>query len=102
VRQVGLTFDSLGNKVRQRARAVVDFGEFMTVTEAAEALGYTVQHTRLLLRHGKLPGEKIGRDWLVSRDGVDSYGRQRATVPLPFVASRPGRPPTGRGRRSAA
>lgn len=46
---------------------------YMTTTEASETLGYTLQHTRYLLRSGLLSGIKMGRDWLVVRDAVVEY-----------------------------
>jgi len=45
----------------------------MTTTEASKTLGYTLQHTRHLLRSGMLSGVKMGRDWLVVRDAVADY-----------------------------
>lgn len=47
--------------------------EFITTADAAECLGYTPQHTRLLVRRGKLRGYKFGRDWMVLRDSVAHY-----------------------------
>jgi len=61
---------------------MVSANDFMTVLEAATALGYSTQHTRLLLRQGKLKGDKRGRDWLVPRDAVADYTVQRRTIPL--------------------
>ncbi len=46
---------------------------YMTTNEAAEQLGYTVQHTRLLIRQGKLKANKFGRDWMVIRESVARY-----------------------------
>lgn len=45
----------------------------MTTKEAADTLGYTPQHTRLLIREGKLPAVKSGRDWLLPRKAVEDY-----------------------------
>ena len=45
----------------------------MTTREAAEDLGYTMQHTRLLIRQGKIEASKFGRDWLVVRESVVEY-----------------------------
>jgi len=47
--------------------------QFTTSAAAAERLGYSLQHTRLLLREGKLQGQKFGRDWMVLRESVASY-----------------------------
>ena len=47
--------------------------EYLTTKDAADTLGYTVQHTRLLIRQGKLEATKLGRDWLVVRESVAEY-----------------------------
>jgi excisionase family DNA binding protein len=47
--------------------------DFMTAKEAAKTLGYTVQHTRLLVRQGQLKANKFGRDWLIVRESVAEY-----------------------------
>ena len=47
--------------------------EYITTREAADRLGYTTQHTRLLIRQGKLEATKFGRDWLVVREAVEEY-----------------------------
>lgn len=52
--------------------------EYLTVRQAASRLGYTVQHTRLLIRHGRLAAVKLGRDWLVSREAVFALTDERA------------------------
>lgn len=45
--------------------------EILTTAEAAEILGYTVQHTRLLIRLKKLTAMKMGRDWLINRSDLN-------------------------------
>ena len=47
--------------------------EFISSKDAAEDLGYTIQHTRLLIREGKLDARKFGRDWMVVRESVARY-----------------------------
>ena len=56
--------------------------DLLTVPEAAEYLGHTVQHTRLLVRQGKLTGYKIGRDWMIPRSAVADYNTRRSSIPL--------------------
>lgn len=65
--------------------------EFMTTSEASEALGYTIQHTRLLMRQGRIHGSKIGRDWMVLRESVAEYVTQRNTAPM-LPSTKRGRP----------
>jgi excisionase family DNA binding protein len=44
---------------------------FLTVTEAAEAMGCTVSYIRRLLRAGELEGQKFGpRSWMVARQSA--------------------------------
>jgi DNA adenine methylase len=49
------------------------YSDYLTAEQIADRLGYTVQHTRLLFREGKLPAVKFGRDWLVHRNSLDVY-----------------------------
>lgn len=53
--------------------------ELITTREAAENLGYTIQHTRLLIRRGQIEATKFGRDWLVVRESVVEYKTNGAT-----------------------
>ncbi|RMF53742.1 MAG: DNA-binding protein [Bacteroidetes bacterium] len=50
---------------------------YVSTKEAAEDLGYTVQHTRLLIRQGYLEAIKFGRDWLIVRESVAEYKARR-------------------------
>jgi excisionase family DNA binding protein len=67
-------------------------GAVLTINEAAQALGYSRQHTRLLARQGRLRGTKAGRDWMIPRAAVKEYIEQRGTVPL-IPRTKRGRPP---------
>lgn len=42
----------------------------LTTVETAKRLGYTIQHTRLLIRQNRLPAQKVGRDWLILDDDL--------------------------------
>lgn len=59
-------------------------GDLITSEEAADALGYTVQHVRRLARAGRLQGRKLGRDWLIVHESVARFLAQRQSRPLPF------------------
>jgi len=61
--------------------------DFITSVEAADALGYTVQHVRRLVRQGKLAGKKLGRDWVVERQGVERLAAARKNLRLPLRIS---------------
>jgi len=54
----------------------------LTVPEASEFLGHSVQHIRLLIREGKLNGYKIGRDWMIPRSAITEYDTHRSRLPL--------------------
>lgn len=54
--------------------------DLVTTQQAADALNYTVQHTRLLIRQGRLQGMKFGRDWLIRRDSFDEFVRERNEI----------------------
>ena len=47
--------------------------DLLTTAEVAQLLGYTRQHTGLLIRRGFLVANKIGRDWLVSRQAIEDF-----------------------------
>jgi DNA adenine methylase len=66
----------------------------ITTAEASETLGYTLQHTRHLLRSGVLDGVKLGRDWLIARESVAEYTIRRQ----PFGEEQSARDP--RSKRS--
>ena len=36
-----------------------------SVREAADKMGLSQQHVRLLLKEGKIEGKKLGHDWVV-------------------------------------
>jgi excisionase family DNA binding protein len=45
----------------------------ITTTEASSLFGYTKSHIGLLIRRGLVSGRRIGRDWLVDRESLESY-----------------------------
>ena len=54
--------------------------QYVTVGEAATLLGYTTQHTRLLIREGKLPATKVGRDWILDRQVLIEHAQDKERV----------------------
>lgn len=66
-------------KSMERIRETAESGigeSVLTVPEAAELLGVTQQRVRFLIRRRKLPGWKLGRDWIVSRSAVEERKRR--------------------------
>ena len=60
------------------------FGQhYLSSKDAAQVLGYTVQHTRLLIRQGQLPARKLGRDWLVGQGDLARFRVNWTTAPPP-------------------
>lgn len=55
----------------------MNLNALITVREAADKLGVTTNHIRLLLATDKLKGEKKGFQWLVSCKSVEAYDEQR-------------------------
>jgi excisionase family DNA binding protein len=65
-------------------------GMYMTSAEAAERLGYTVQHVRRLVRQNRLEGFKLGRDWVVVCASVDNMLARDEYLALPLESVPPG------------
>lgn len=51
--------------------------ELLTVAVASQALGFTVQYTRFLIRNNKLPAKKFGRDWVIERRAIENLRQQK-------------------------
>jgi hypothetical protein len=49
----------------------------LTCVEASSMTGYTSDHISLILRKGKLEGEKRGRDWLVDAGSLYRYVKEK-------------------------
>lgn len=50
---------------------------YLTSAEAANALGFSPDHVRNLIRRGKLKGEKLGRNWIVPVKELTKVKRKR-------------------------
>jgi excisionase family DNA binding protein len=48
-------------------------GRLLTINEAADRLGLSVAMVRRYCADGKLPAQKIGRDWAISRRDVERF-----------------------------
>ena len=46
-------------------------GEMISTSEAAKELGVTTIRVRALISAGRLPAQKIGRDWIIRRVDLD-------------------------------
>ncbi len=61
---------------------MVDADRLLIVREACELLGYTPQHTRLLIRTGRLRAIRVGRDWAIRENDVREFLDRRSAAPL--------------------
>ena len=50
-----------------------DLTDYMTTQEAADRLGYHVDHVRRMLREEDLQGQKVGYMWFVLNQSVNEY-----------------------------
>ena len=48
-------------------------GRLLTISEAAERLGLSVAMVRRYCADGKLPAQKIGRDWAIIRRDIEHF-----------------------------
>jgi excisionase family DNA binding protein len=53
----------------------------LTTREAAKALGVTVARVHALIRSGRLPAEKIGRDYVIKPSGLQLVANRRPGRP---------------------
>jgi hypothetical protein len=48
-------------------------GQLVLITVAAQQTSYSTPHIALLLRQGKVQGEKIGGIWMVDLESLQDY-----------------------------
>jgi excisionase family DNA binding protein len=58
---------------RAGGQRLPDLCDYLTVEEAAEALGYHPNSVRRVIRAGKLPADKKGTIWLIERETLETY-----------------------------
>ncbi|MBT6061668.1 MAG: helix-turn-helix domain-containing protein [Anaerolineae bacterium] len=51
----------------------MEYGEWITVQEAADLSGYHPEYLRLLIREGKLDARKFGSVWAINKKALLSY-----------------------------
>ena len=67
---------------------MVEPGETLTVKEVARELGRSLEQVRRYVREGRLPAQKIGMQWFVSRRALEDFQGNGAKVTQPDVAAR--------------
>ncbi len=50
--------------------------DHLTTRQASEVLGVTTQRILALIRAGRLPATKLGRDWLIARQDLEKFEKR--------------------------
>jgi excisionase family DNA binding protein len=50
--------------------------DYLNTHQAGEILGVTSQRILALIRAGRLPAKKVGRDWLVARSDLEGFEKR--------------------------
>ncbi len=61
----------------------------LTLAQAGEMAGLAPVTLRMLVAQGRIPGQKIGRDWLVAPSDVRTYLKTRRPPGRPSKVARP-------------
>lgn len=51
--------------------------ELLTADQAGAELGISGRRVRQLLDQGTIRGQKVGRDWTISREALEEYKQQK-------------------------
>lgn len=65
---------------------MIDTKGMITVAEAAKRMNRSIEQVRRKLREGKLKGQRIGNQWFVEEDGVQSRKTTKPLIPLEVMA----------------
>jgi len=57
--------------------------EIVSVTAAAKELGLSNNRVRELIRAGKLPAQKLGREWAIIREDLEEFKNTERPVGRP-------------------
>lgn len=61
--------------------------KLLTTNEVAARLGVTIKRVQAMIRDGRLPAEKMGRDYFIKEDDIKLVENRK-----------PGRPPKAKGK----
>lgn len=67
---------------------MVESGETLTLKEVARELGRSLEQVRRYVREGKLPAQKLGMQWFVSRRALEAFQGNSVSVPQPDILAR--------------
>ena len=65
-------------------------GDLILVSRIARATPYSPEYLSLLVRKGRIKGEKVGRNWHVSQAALVSYLLERTQAPQIVLANQGG------------
>jgi excisionase family DNA binding protein len=66
--------------------------KMLTTSEVAERLGVTVQRVHQFIKDGRLPAQKMGRDYIINEDDLKRLGdRQTGRPPSKKPAKKGGK-----------
>ena len=57
-------------------RSMPDLKDHITTEEAAQALGFHVDHIRRMRRQGDLIGRRVGQMWFISKKSIEEYKKR--------------------------
>lgn len=60
--------------------------EIVGVTSAAEEIGISTNRVRELIHLGKLPAQKVGREWAITRKDLEAFKARERPVGRPANA----------------
>ncbi|PKB78439.1 MAG: hypothetical protein BZY88_18555 [SAR202 cluster bacterium Io17-Chloro-G9] len=67
---------------------MVQPGETLNLKEVAQELGRSLEQVRRYVREGKLPAQKLGMQWFVSRVALDAFQGNGGSVPQTDILAR--------------
>ena len=67
---------------------MVEPGETLTLKEVARELGRSLEQVRRYVREGKLPAQKLGMQWFVSRRALEAFQGNGGSVTRPDILTR--------------
>jgi excisionase family DNA binding protein len=63
--------------------------DYMTTDEAAKLSGFTEQYIRKLIRQKRIDGQKVRRDWILSRSSLERFLATERPVGRPSTIDNP-------------
>ena len=67
---------------------MVEPGETLNLKDVARELGRSLEQVRRYVREGKLPAQKLGMQWFVSRRALEAFQGNGGRVTQPDILAR--------------